>query len=300
MRKNNRRGFTLVELLVVIGIIALLISILLPALYKARQAATNMACLARLRQMGMGLQMYAQANSGILPYSESPFSKDNDSAKGVNGGYSDWSWLITGTLKGGSGLRSDAAFITASNDFHNKLFLDSDTIPFPSDTLDYSAHPRILPSVGYGTYSGSGPFPRSYDSSIAGPPYQDYKCYKLGRIRNTGDIILLMDGTQGLPPSGGNGSAGAQARYVDGSYLGSSVSFLIMGTNAWGFAQPFDAGTNLDAGTYSSLDNNSNIRWRHRNNTSANFLFMDGHAESRRYNSRYKSEVTQANVHVNR
>jgi prepilin-type N-terminal cleavage/methylation domain-containing protein len=60
------RGFTLVELLVVIGIIAVLVSLLLPALNKARSAAQKAQCLSNLRQVGTYLQMYAVENKDYL------------------------------------------------------------------------------------------------------------------------------------------------------------------------------------------------------------------------------------------
>jgi prepilin-type N-terminal cleavage/methylation domain-containing protein/prepilin-type processing-associated H-X9-DG protein len=65
--RSNGRGFTLIELLVVIAIIAILAAILFPVFAQAREKARGAACLSNIKQLGLGLQMYAQDYDEMLP-----------------------------------------------------------------------------------------------------------------------------------------------------------------------------------------------------------------------------------------
>src|SRR5690242_4751093 len=67
-RRRHRRpvAFTLVELLVVIGIIAVLIAVLLPALNRAREQSYTVRCMSNLHQIGIAIHAYAGNNQGYI------------------------------------------------------------------------------------------------------------------------------------------------------------------------------------------------------------------------------------------
>src|SRR5687767_4665123 len=80
-RSAPTRAFTLVELLVVIGIISVLIAVLLPALNSARESARLTACLSNVRQFGAALNMYVNEHKGVWPryYQPGPLGTWQDS-----------------------------------------------------------------------------------------------------------------------------------------------------------------------------------------------------------------------------
>lgn len=127
MTRHQKNGFTLVELLVVIGIIALLISVLLPALNKARQQANFVDCKARLRQIGQSLSIYVVDSKGLMPWGVLNRNLAGDTAP-FNATPSDqeqiWWWYYT------LGQIMDRRIVGQDGLVHNlpKVFSDRDTV----------------------------------------------------------------------------------------------------------------------------------------------------------------------------
>ncbi|HEV7301266.1 MAG TPA: prepilin-type N-terminal cleavage/methylation domain-containing protein [Tepidisphaeraceae bacterium] len=246
---RHPRAFTLVELLVVIGIIALLISILLPSLNKARQSARTLAGLSNLRQIGLGLQMYAHNNNGSLPIC-------------LNANQT-WAYYINPYVGGKGDTYGDATL--------SKVFQDP-SAAMDGGVLHYTANPILITDIS-----------RTYGPSAV----RLLKSYKLSQIRPTpAEIATVFDGAQ-MARSGRNGNCEGIAFQLDNGWMvGLEPSFntAYRRPNQTGMTNSIHLRANLDDHTtLGAWPAGGDIRYRQGTvkRPAVNLVFADGHAETK-------------------
>ena len=291
-RKSASAGFTLVELLVVIGIIALLIAMLLPALNKARQQAKTVACLANLRSIGQSINIYAVNCKGSLPigYYDGSVPVGSPNVNYVNG--TDWALLLMSNVLG----KGDGTYGTQNGTDSSSLqsmFVCPAATENPTGTtnrrLHYACHPRLMPSLS------------DVDQSVAvNPPL--LTPYKIGSIKRSSQIALIWDANQDFTDPQTPGNAHAVSRAIDSyglfrsdSQNGRSWNYLLDN----GVIKLGDAVycTNSDVPT--NYGANADMRFRHGRNDAGNFLFVDGHAETFALKYGVNADLKQVNIYVN-
>ncbi len=258
------RGFTLVELLVVISIIAILIALLLPALAKAKQSALTVACLAKLRSLGQLTTEYAQTYQDSLPFGGS--TTWNLSYRPLWGIYS-WDALLFAFKEGipptpAWGLpwyNGEQGYPTPQFSFrvpeYNTLFECPAQLIKPTSSLDAASSYAVNPN-----------FFISYTESS-----NKTATVKISQISDPSEAVAIGDGNQNqLGRSGYNFDWQQNSSY---GYEGPAYKYR----NYPEYLVPPDG---LQAGDRANEDYpsgvGSGLRYRHGND--ANAVFFDGHA----------------------
>ncbi len=165
---SGRRGFTLVELLVVVAIIALLIAMLMPSLAGAREEARRVACLSQLKQVGSAIIMYVGESDQYLPgpswYGQTP--RYNHNSQNITRYLAVYLGMPTPSS------RSDVTpmFICpAAAPYKPAAFALESTHMFGADGLNESTGLRLF---GYPTFEGRPWYPPSKVSAVRRPAQQ--------------------------------------------------------------------------------------------------------------------------------
>lgn len=157
-----RRGFTLIELLVVIAIIAILAAILFPVFARAREKARQSSCLSNLKQLGLGVLMYAQDYDEIYP----PAIYANSL------GLFYWMEVVQPYVK-------NTQLFVCPSDRAGTMYSGCAS----SGCSNYVAHVRV-PGLGYAFNA----YYTNYPSGYVGLAWRE-----MGQVRRPAEVIMLLD-----------------------------------------------------------------------------------------------------------
>jgi prepilin-type N-terminal cleavage/methylation domain-containing protein/prepilin-type processing-associated H-X9-DG protein len=273
-RPGSRHGFTLVELLVVIGIIAVLIAILLPSLNAARRQADRIKCLSNMRQLGQGYLMYANDNKGGFPVARwyGKFKGNTIDKR--------WHDFIGKYVVGSVGVRTSSGQILTGDLNPSGRQLSSERQLWSKEIMDGNNALWGCPSWNRATVVGSSvTIDSQYHNGYAQNPYfASPNDSPFTKFRT-----FYVTATDGTPTSGTWAKLNQYTHPAERCLLVESVH-ANLAVSPYGFPYTPDTATpfpNVPDGGSFSLDFNRHGRLRAGNkptDASLNMLYCDGHA----------------------
>ncbi|HVW02690.1 MAG TPA: DUF1559 domain-containing protein [Planctomycetaceae bacterium] len=285
----RRQGFTLVELLVVIGIIVLLMALLLPAIQAARESSRSSQCMSNLRQMGLAIQLFHDQN-GAYPQYRAEYPPITNSYGVVR---PRWQWLMASQL-GGWAQNPDviAAAIAAGGaggaaDPTFTFFpLDNNIFVCPTMNSSYISVGNTIPdvqSIRNGSYGYNFGYLGNNRTLLDGDNTTSTLRYPVASVKEPMRTIAFGDSRGGAIPHGGHSmtldpphmvvrtdNQSVNSPYWQQSFFGGAYGSGVgpAGVNPYG----------PDEGTPDITVPFSPAEARHFGR--ANVVFLDGHAES--------------------
>jgi prepilin-type N-terminal cleavage/methylation domain-containing protein/prepilin-type processing-associated H-X9-DG protein len=274
--RQRRHGFTLVELLVVIGIIALLISILMPALISARAQAKTVQELSNYKQIYNAVAFYANTNQGFLPYAGTDTqpvpSKGTWGASGTNASI----YFELAQHMGYSNVDNQVWEARVPDIFRCNEF---------TGDQDYGAGvwcPWVMRTVRFNPRGFPGPDQyRANGAAGAEPMSGEWPQRKLSSVRDSASKIAFWECEVSV---NWNMTAVPSAIRLDGWRWSWGHQYCDPAKADWDnnhLKDNLDPGRNREETGYFSGDG-ATVRFRHNNQTTTVVTFFDGHAEARK------------------
>jgi len=272
--RQRRHGFTLVELLVVIGIIALLISVLMPALNAARDAARSVKCQANGKQIFNAVTFYANSNAQLLPKAstQAGWQAQYEVLTTNATVYLELASLMGYTNTDPTSLEAEIPEVFRCTEGINPD--EASVIWAPKLVRDVRLNIRAFPG---------------YDQDP-----KEFPARKLSTIRNSAENIMFWDGPQLLD---WNASVEPETIHMDGwrgSGAGWGHKFVDPSDADWDqahLAEKLDCGPNKDHNGWFQCV----VRFRHKKNTMCAVGYFDGHVEMKR-----QGEILVRDMCINR